>query len=145
MTAEISLTRINYRNLWLGALAGLAGGIPFGIMMAMMGMMPMIGMLIRIENAVVGFIVHMVISAIVGALYGHFAPALPRTWRAATIAGVIYGVIWWVLGALTLMPLFLGMLEMMFVIGGPQWMSLAGHIIYTTITAWVFFWLYNRQ
>ena len=141
--AEFSRTKVNVRNLWLGALGGLAGGVPFGMMMATMGMMPMIGMLIRVEDATVGWVVHMGISAAVGALYGHFAPAF-QTWKSATIAGVLYGVIWWVLGALTLMPLMLGMTQMVFVIGQPQWMSLIGHIVYTVITALVFLVLYKR-
>ena len=46
-----------------GAIAGLVGGVVFGIMMAMMGMLPMVGMLIGVESAVVGFIVHLAISA----------------------------------------------------------------------------------
>jgi uncharacterized membrane protein YagU involved in acid resistance len=143
-TANYSLTKINTRNLTLGAIGGLAGGVPFGIMMAMMGMMPMIGMLIRVENATVGWVVHLIISAVVGALYGQFAPAFSKTWRSATIAGVVYGVIWWVLGALILMPALLGMFQMIFVIEQMQWMSLMGHIIYTTITAWVFKALNDR-
>lgn len=143
-TATYSLTRINTRNLTLGAIGGLVGGVPFGMMMAMMGMMPMIGMLIRVENASVGWVVHLVISAVVGALYGHFAPAFSKTWGSATIAGVVYGVIWWVLGALILMPALLGMFQMIFVIGQPQWLSLMGHIVYTTITAWVFKALIDR-
>jgi uncharacterized membrane protein YagU involved in acid resistance len=143
-TATYSLTRINIRNLTLGAIGGLVGGVPFGIMMAMMGMMPMIGMLIRVENATVGWVVHLVISVVVGALYGHFAPAFSKTWKSATIAGVVYGVIWWVLGALILMPALLGMFQMIFVIEQMQWLSLMGHIVYTTITAWVFKALLDR-
>jgi hypothetical protein len=42
--------------------AGLAGGLLFGIMMYMGGMLPMVGMLVRQESTWVGFIVHMVIS-----------------------------------------------------------------------------------
>lgn len=143
-TATYSLTKVNTRNLWLGALGGLAGGVPFGMMMAMMGMMPMIGMLIRIENATVGFIVHMFISAVTGALYGHFAPAFSKTWGSAAIAGVVYGVIWWVLGALILMPLILGMTQMIFVIGQMQWLSLMGHIVFTVIMALVFKVMFAR-
>ena len=53
-------------------------------------------------------------------------------------------MIWWVLGALILMPLMLGMTQMIFVIGQMQWMSLMGHIVYTVITALVFLALYKR-
>jgi hypothetical protein len=53
-----------------GAIAGLVGGVVFGIMMAMQGMLPMVGMLIRQESAASGFMVHMLISAFIGAVYG---------------------------------------------------------------------------
>lgn len=144
-TATNSIMKINARNLWFGVLGGLAGGVPFGLMMAGMGMMPLIGKLIRIENATVGWGVHLFISAVVGALYGHFAPAFSKTWGSATIAGVVYGVIWWVLGALILMPAILGMTQMIFVIGQTQWMSLIGHIIFAVILALVFKALADRS
>jgi uncharacterized membrane protein YagU involved in acid resistance len=95
----------------------------------MMGMLPMVGMLIRVENAVVGFIVHMVISAFIGAVYGIVAGRFVFSAINALIGGVINGVVWWVLGALILMPLLLGMTQMVFAIGQAQWMSLLGHLI----------------
>ncbi|MEW6085745.1 MAG: hypothetical protein AB1607_14225 [Chloroflexota bacterium] len=143
-TASASMMKVNPRNLTLGAIGGLAGGVPFGLMMASMGMMPMIGMLIRVEDATVGWVVHLLISAVTGALYGHFAPAFSKTWGSAAVAGVVYGVIWWVLGALILMPAMLGMTEMIFVIGQMQWMSLMGHLIFTVIMALVFKALADR-
>ena len=66
-----------------GAIAGLAGGLAFGIMMGMMGMLPMVGMLVRQENATVGFIVHMAISAFIGAIYGLIASRFSKSWTAA--------------------------------------------------------------
>ena len=121
-----------------GAIAGLAGGVVFGMMMGMMGMLPMVGMLIRQENAIVGLIVHLIISAFIGAVYGAVATQLPQGWLAALIGGMVNGVIWWVLGALILMPLGLGMTKMVFVIEQTQWLSLMGHLIYGIITALVF-------
>jgi uncharacterized membrane protein YagU involved in acid resistance len=121
-----------------GAIAGLAGGLVFGMMMAMMGMLPMVAMLVRSESAFVGFIVHMLISAFIGAVYGFVAGRFFLTATNALIGGIVNGVVWWVLGALILMPLMLGMAQMVFVIGGDQWMSLIGHLIYGLITAFVF-------
>lgn len=43
-----------------------------------------------------------------------------------------------VVGALVMMPLMLGMGEMVFVIGEMQWWSLVGHLIYGVITAVAF-------
>jgi hypothetical protein len=127
-----------------GAIAGLGGGLVFGILMGMMGMLPMVGMLIRVENAVVGFIVHMVISAIIGAIFGLTAGRFTASWGSAILLGIVYGVIWWVLGALFLMPLMLGMNEMIFAIGQPQWLSLVGHLLYGVITAILFVPLAKR-
>ena len=80
-TSTLSTQKMDTRALWLGAVAGIIGGIPFGIMMGMMGMMPMIGMLVRVDSAFAGVLVHAAISAITGAIYGFFAVRLPLTWR----------------------------------------------------------------
>jgi uncharacterized membrane protein YagU involved in acid resistance len=128
-----------------GILAGLAGGLVFGAMMAMQGMLPMVGMLVRVESALVGFIVHMFISAIAGAIFGLLAVRLPAGWGPALGAGAVYGVIWWIGGALILMPLLPGMPEMVFQIGEMQWMSLLGHLIFGLITAVVFVLLARRN
>jgi uncharacterized membrane protein YagU involved in acid resistance len=120
-----------------GAAAGLAGGLVFGLLMGIMGMLPMVGMLAGTDSALVGFVVHMGISALLGAVFGLSAARFLSGIGAAAAAGVIYGVIWWVLGALILMPLMLGMNEMVLAIGQPQWMSLMGHILYGVVTALV--------
>jgi uncharacterized membrane protein YagU involved in acid resistance len=127
-----------------GAIAGLGGGLVFGILMGMMGMLPMVGMLVGQENAVVGFIVHMIISAFIGATFGVIAARLLSGWAPAIIGGGVYGMVWWVLGALIMMPLMLGMTQMVFVIGGPQWMSLMGHVIYGVVTGILFVPLSRR-
>jgi uncharacterized membrane protein YagU involved in acid resistance len=127
-----------------GAVAGLAGGVVFGMLMGMMGMLPMVGMLVGQQNAVVGLVVHMLISAFIGAVYGLAAGRFARTVSTAAFAGIANGVIWWVLGALLLMPLILGMNEMIFVIQQAQWLSLMGHILYGLVTAFVFIPLSKR-
>lgn len=127
-----------------GAIAGLGGGLVFGILMGMMGMLPMVGMLIRVENAVAGFVVHMAISAFIGATFGLIAGRFKASRGSTILLGIAYGIVWWVLGALFLMPLLLGMNEMIFAIGQAQWMSLMGHLIYGIITALLFVPLVKR-
>ncbi len=143
-TTSLSAQNLDVRSLWAGAIAGIIGGIPFGMLMGMMGMLPMVGMLAGVDNAVAGFGVHMVISAVTGALYGFLAVRLPQTWRTAVATGIAYGIVWWVLGALVLMPVLLGMPQMVFSIGTPQWFSLMGHIIFGLVTALAFLPLYRR-
>jgi uncharacterized membrane protein YagU involved in acid resistance len=69
---------------------------------------------------------------------------MPAGSIAAAVAGVVYGIVWWVLGALISMPLMLGMPQMVFVIEQPQIMSLMGHVIYGVITALLFMPLSKR-
>ncbi len=127
-----------------GVTAGLIGGSVFGVQMAIGGMLPMVAQMVGSQNPVVGFIIHLMISAIIGAVYGVVASRLSSGWLMSMGAGIVYGVIWWVLGALIMMPLMLGMTDMVFQIGDTQWMSLIGHVIFGIITAG-FFTLIERR
>jgi hypothetical protein len=96
--STITSTQVSRNSVTAGVIAGLGGGLLFGIMMAVQGMLPMVGMLVRQESSVIGFVVHMVISAIIGGIYGIIAGRLPASWGIAIVGGAVYGVIWWVLG-----------------------------------------------
>ncbi|MCB8989393.1 MAG: hypothetical protein H6664_09285 [Ardenticatenaceae bacterium] len=143
MTA-LTTTNNTTSSLKAGIAAGLIGGLVFGMMMGMMGALPMVGMLIHVDSAIVGFIVHMGISATIGAIYGIVAARLPQKTSVTALAGIVNGIIWWVLGALIMMPLMLGMSDMVFAIGQTQWFSLMGHIIFGVITAFAFIPLSKR-
>ena len=59
-----------------GIYSGVAGGIVFGVMMAAMGMLPMIGGMIGIPSAWAGFLIHLSISALIGGSFGFVADRL---------------------------------------------------------------------
>ncbi len=132
------------KSIVAGAIAGLGGGVIFGMMMAMMGMLPMVAMLAGSQDPMIGFVVHMAISAAIGGVYGLVAGRLSQNALTGVIAGAVNGVIWWVLGALVAMPLMLGMSNMVLQISGAQWMSLVGHIIYGIVTGLLFIPLSKR-
>jgi hypothetical protein len=119
------------RRVMAGVVGGIAGGVVFGILMMMMGMLPMIASLVGSQSAGIGFAVHMAISTGIGlgltVLFGSLLSTYPR---GAGI-GLIYGAIWWVLGALVLMPMMMGM--PLFMIDTTAMMSLMGHLIYGLI------------
>ncbi|MDA2925269.1 hypothetical protein MYX65_11590 [Acidobacteria bacterium AH-259-L09] len=135
---------MNVRNIKLGAYAGLAGGLVFGAMMAMTGMLPMIGKLIGHPSAITGFVVHLVISALIGA---SFSTVFDRFVAAASGGlgyGLVYGGAWWFLGPLTLMPLMMGMgLGVNWNASAAAQMlpSLVGHLIYGAILGLSYVWL----
>ncbi len=128
------------RAIAIGVVGGIAGGIVFGMLMAMQDMLPMVAALIGSDSAVVGFGVHLAISAGAGLLFGVAIAAVPTlvaTPVIAIAAGALYGVAWWIAGALIAMPLMLGMNEMVFVIEQAQIMSLVGHLVFGVVTALV--------
>jgi hypothetical protein len=139
---------MNARNLKLGVVGGLLGGAAFGAMMGMMGMLPMIGQMVGQPSALVGLAIHLANSAIIGA---GFAVVFGRTvegFGSGTTAGLVYGIAWWLLGPLTLMPLFMGMgLGVNWNLGAAQSMlpSLVGHIMYGVILGTSYTWLRQRS
>ena len=136
------------RSLLYGAAAGIASGIVFGLMMMMVmpGMMPMIGRIVGMENLAGGWLYHLFNSAVIGGIFGLAVSVLRASLSYGTGAlwGAVYGMIWWVLGPLVLMPLLLGMPEMMFNINTDSLMSLMGHVIFGVITGLGYVFLRDR-
>jgi hypothetical protein len=127
-------------RIWQGAVAGIGGGIVFGMLMAMMGMLTTIAGMVGSTSPIVGALIHLVISAGIGASFGLLVPIV-RFWLLVG-AGAIYGMVWWVLGPLVLMPAMLGM--PLFAISAPTVMSLMGHIIFGLVTAAILYGLRRR-
>ena len=117
----------NGKSVGAGVAGGLVGGIVFGAMMAAMGMMAMVAMLVESEAIAVGWGVHLAISVVFGAVYGAALRGNAPGYGRATAFGAVYGVVLWVIGALLIMPLWLGM-PLMF--GEDQIMSLVGHLVF---------------
>ncbi len=114
-------------NLMKGVIPGVMAGYLF-LAYAGGGMQDMVGGMIG-ANDLVGFILHIVFGAVIGALYtAFFAPhvELGSSLLNIVVGGLIYGLIWWVLGANLIMPLVAE--------GGVGSFSLGtsfyGHIIY---------------
>ena len=115
-------------RLAAGAAAGLAGGVVFGLLMQAMGMIPMVAALVGSTSTAVGWLVHLAISAFIGASFAVLLPRGVTGVAATTVAGLGYGIVWWVLGPLLLMPAKLGM--PLFSFGKVTWQSLMGHMMF---------------
>jgi uncharacterized membrane protein YagU involved in acid resistance len=114
-----------------GIVGGLVGGMVFGMMMQMMDMMPTIAMLVGSESVAVGWIVHLAVSAVLGAGYGLVGSRLLGSWGTGIVAGVAYGLVWWVLGGLIAMPARLG--APLFNLDSMAWKSLMGHVAFGAV------------
>ena len=133
------------QTITAGVIAGLVGGSVFGVQMAVGGMLPMVASMVGSQSVVIGFIVHLLISAVIGGTFALVATRLPGGLAIQTAAGFIWGVIWWVLGALIIMPLVLGMGSMVLVVEDAQWMSLVGHGFFGIILGVTFLLLKDRE
>lgn len=119
----------------VGVVGGLVGGVGFGILMQAMGMLPMVGELVGNDSLAMGWLVHLFNSALFGAIFVLLFFRWIDALGPAALLGLVYGVIWWVLGALWIMPAWLGMNEMIFEIGDAQWQSFVGHLFYGLLLA----------
>ncbi len=146
-------------NLWSGVIAGIAAGLVFGVMMQMMmaptpdgGQMPMMAMVamsVRSDSLVVGWLYHLFNSAVIGAIFGWLCSRRVHGYSSAFLWGAGYGLFWWVLGALILMPIMLGMPTFAPLIMEPMrpvaMGSLIGHILFGLILGGVFVLLSRRS
>jgi hypothetical protein len=99
--------------------AGLIAGVVFGVMMQMMTaptpegarmpMMALVAKVVRSDSVLVGWLYHLFNSAVIGGLFGWILGRRVHSYANAAGWGAGYGVAWWVLGGLILMPVFLGM------------------------------------
>lgn len=138
-----------------GTVAGLIAGVVFGIMMQMMTaptpdgkeipMMQMVAMVVGSESVASGWIYHLFNSAVIGAIFGWLFGNRLSGYGSGLMWGGLYGIVWWVLGGLVLMPLFLGMAPFAPLMMAPMRMvavgSLIGHLIYGLILGAGFVWL----
>ncbi len=137
---------MNAKNLKWGVYGGLSGGVVFGAIMAMTDMLPMIGKMVGQPSAAAGAVVHMVNSAIIGAGFAAVLGRFVGGVRSGIGAGLLYGAAWWLLGPLTLMPLFMGMglgINWSAAAAAAMLPSLGGHLVYGTILGASYAW--SRQ
>ena len=122
-----------------GLYGGLAGALVFGIIMYMMGMLPMVAKVVGSESELVGFVYHMFNGAIIGLLFALVFSKMATTLGSRVVWGTIYGGIWWFLGPLLLMPMMLGMGPMLSIEGMTGALpSLWGHLIFGLVLGLVF-------
>ncbi len=127
------------KNITAGIYAGLFGGSVFAIMMAVGGMFPMISGMMGMDNALVGFVLHLIISAVIGAIFGLALDTMVMQGPGMSLlTGGIYGIVWWVLGPLLIMPLAMGMpvFQIQAMMG-----SLFGHITFGITMGMIYFLL----
>jgi hypothetical protein len=130
------------RSLGWGAAAGLAGGIASSPVLLVTGALANIGMAVAGGRSLA---VHLLVSALIGMSYGVLFRGEGLSLRVRVPWGCLFGLIWWYVGPMTLLPLLRT--------GECDWSAgaasallplLIGHLIFGGVTAAVFLWLEYR-
>ena len=100
-----------------GGIAGILGGVVFGVWMADQGTFRLIASMAGASSPLLGILLHLSISAAIGASFGLFFARLAEGAAPSLLWGTVNGFLWWFLGPLTLMPIAMGI--------GPQWTASA--------------------
>jgi len=128
------------RSLGWGAVAGLIGGLASLPVMIATGVLPKVA---GVDTSFVGFrglVIHLSVSALIGMTYGTLFRNETTSSGSSIAWGWLFGLIWWYLGPMTLMPLLLtGVCDWSADAASALLPSLLGHLIYGAVTALIFF------
>ena len=133
------------RSLGWGAVAGLIGGLASLPVMIATGVLPKVA---GVDTSFVGFrglVIHLSVSALIGMTYGMLFRNETTSSGSSVAWGWLFGLIWWYLGPMTLMPLLLtGVCDWSAGAASALLPSLLGHLIYGAGTALIFFLFDHR-
>ena len=133
------------RSVEWGGLAGLAGGVVSSPVLLVTGILPKIAGLETSFAGARGLLIHLVISALIGASYGLLFRDEASSFGLGVAWGWLFGLIWWYLGPLTLLPMLLtGQIDWSPAAASSLLPLLPGHLIYGATTAFVFLLLEQR-
>lgn len=133
------------RALLMGIVGGVVGGLLFSIVMVSVGALPSIALLVGAQSAVVGFLVHLLISIIIGVSYGLLFQRQSVSYGSGIAWGMLYSLLWWLLGPLTLYPILLRQPpDWSLAVVIAQYPSLVGHLLYGAGLGFFFQYLSNR-
>ncbi len=119
------------RNVWMGQAGGIFGGLLYTVVLANIGAFPSIAGLTGATSEFAGFVVHMIISIIIGSSYGLFFQREAYSYGSGLAWGAVYGLLWWFIGSLTLYPILVGLpVNWSGDFAASMYPFLIGHLIY---------------
>jgi hypothetical protein len=134
------------RSLGWGALAGLVGGIVASPVLLATGALSTVAGLGTSFLGFQGLVIHLTVSAVIGATYGLLFRNEGSSLSDGVQWGCLFGLIWWYLGPMTLLPLaFTGETDWRSSAASALLPSLVGHLIYGAVTATIFLLLERRH
>jgi hypothetical protein len=129
-----------FRSLQWGALAGLAGGLVSSPLMFAAHVLSSVAGVETHLSTLNGLVVHLLVSTLIGMSYGVLFRDEASNLAMAGAWGWVFGLIWWYVGPLTLLPLILtGEIDWRITAASALLPSLLGHLIYGACTGSLFY------
>ena len=133
------------RSLRWGAFAGLVGGLISSPILFATGVLSSVGGVDAHLSGFHGLVLHLFVSALIGMSYGLLFRNEASSLGLGVMWGWLFGLIWWYVGPMTLLPLLLtGECDWRVSAASALLPSLSGHLIFGAITALVFLLLERR-
>ncbi len=133
------------QSLGWGAFAGFAGGIVSSPIMLKTGVLTKVAGVDTSFTNWHGLLLHLLVSALIGMTFGLLFRNESFNLGAGVAWGWLFGLIWWYLGPMTLLPLMLtGVCDWSTDAASALLPSLIGHLIFGAVTAYVFLLLEHR-
>jgi uncharacterized membrane protein YagU involved in acid resistance len=127
------------RSLGWGAVAGFVGGLIASPVMLATGALPKIAGVDTVFSGAHGLFLHLLGSTLIGMTYGLLFRNEGTNIRVGISWGLIFGLTWWYVGPMTLLPLlFTGVCDWTAGAASALLPSLLGHLLYGAVTAAVF-------
>ena len=132
------------RSIQWGAAAGLAGGLLYMLVLVATGSLGQVAAIVGGTSHVLGVVVHLCISVLVGMSYGLLFQREAPNLASGIAWGLVYGLIGWYAGPLTLLPIALKGSLWSASYAETQFPALVGQLIYGSVAA-AAFWLLERR
>ena len=132
------------RSVQWGSAAGVAGGLLYAIVLFATGSWARLASVAG-TSPLIGFFLHLAISILVGATYGILFQREAPNMASAISWGMVYGLMGWFVGPLTLLPLLEGAPLWTQMTARAQFPSLVGQLIYGAVAAAAFWTLERRH
>ena len=133
------------RVMQWGAVSGFAGGVLYALVLIATGSWREIAAVAGGTSPTLGFVVHLVISILMGASYGMLFQREAPNLASGIGWGLVYGLIGWFVGPLTLLPLAEGHALWVPANARTQFPALVGQLMYGAMAAGSFWFLERRH
>jgi hypothetical protein len=115
----------------MGLAGGIIGGLLFSLVMVGIGALPEVASLVGSQSPFTGFVVHLIISIIIGISYGLLFQQEAYSYGSGLAWGMVYGLLWWLAGGLTLFFVLLRQpVDWSLAAVLPFYPALVGHLLY---------------